>query len=101
LYPFLCAEKDGVEPFGSHDFKKDQITWISPIFNQTHQLENLPSSTETCITIQCYMYNEEDVTHYDYFDYIDDNGTKQQYEPDSDMDFVKFKETMKQEWSSK
>jgi hypothetical protein len=45
------------------------------------------------------MYENEDETHYDYFDYLDDDGNKQQYEPDSDMDFITFKETMKEEWS--
>lgn len=101
LYPFLCAEKDGVDPFANHEFVKDTITWISPTLNQTHQLKNLSSSTETCITIQCYMYDDDDVAHYDYFDYIDDNGKKEQYEPDSDMDFVVFKELMKQEWNTR
>ena len=40
------------------------------------------------------MYEKDDTTHYDYFDYLDDNGNIQQYEPDSDMDFVEFKKTM-------
>jgi hypothetical protein len=44
------------------------------------------------------MYDEADNGHYDYFDYIDADGVKQQYEPDSDMDFIKFKALMKEEW---
>ena len=98
LYPFLCAEKDGVDPFATADFKKDQITWISPTLNQVHQLTNLENNKHTCITIQCYMYNDKNRTHYDYFDYIDGHGDEQQYEPDSDMDFIKFKELMHTEW---
>ena len=55
------------------------------------------------------MYEKDDTQHYDYFDYIDTKGQKLQYEPDSDMDFLKFKELMKKEyteqrskgWSSK
>jgi hypothetical protein len=39
--------------------------------------------------------------YYDYFDYLDNKGKKQNYEPDSDMDFILFKETMKQEWESR
>jgi hypothetical protein len=97
LFPYLGT----LEPFGSHDFKKDEITWISPTLNQTHQLKNLNSNVETCITIQCYMYNQKDKIHYDYFDYIDNNGHKYQYEPDSDMDFVQFKELMKKEWNAR
>ena len=38
--------------------------------------------------------------HYDYFDYIDDNKNIVQYEPDSDSDFVKFKEIIKSEWNN-
>ena len=94
LYPFLA---DGIKPFGAKDFSKNDITWISPTLNQTHQLMNI--GQETCITIQCYMYDLEDNRHYDYFDYIDSNGDIEQYEPDSDMEFSQFKNLMKQEWS--
>jgi len=94
LFPFLSA---GVKPFTSGDFVKGDIMWISPTLNQTHQLKNI--WTATCITIQCYMYNEADDKHYDYFDYLDDKGTVQQYEPDSDMDFIDFKNLMLEEWA--
>jgi len=99
LYPFLCAEKDGVEPFGTTDFHCGNITWISPTLNQTHQLKNVKE--EACITIQCYKYEGDDTIHYDYFDYIDSDGNRKQYEPDSDMDFVAFRSLMKQEWDSR
>ena len=102
LYPFLCYDdKDGVEPFKEVQVTHDEVTWISPTLNQIHQLHNLESNKHTCITIQCYMYESEDVKHYDYFDYLDNKGKKQNYEPDSDMDFILFKETMKQEWESR
>ena len=93
LYPYLCAF---VEPFAVTDFKKDDITWLSRNLNQVHKLTN--NKTETCITIQCYLYEEDDQGHYDYFDYLDGQGRTQQYEPDSDKDFVDFKALMKQEW---
>lgn len=96
LFPFLGSEK----PFNTVPFEKDEITWISPNLNQTHQLHNTNSDT-TCITIQCYMYDGEDISHYDYFDYIDNNGEVQQYEPDLDMDFIEFKQLMKTEWQSR
>ena len=98
LFPFLS--KDVVTPFATADFKKDEITWISPTLNQTHQLTN-HSNITTCITIQCYMYEKEDTAHYDYFDYIDESGNRKQYEPDSDMDFLKFKQRMKEEWEGR
>ena len=99
LFPFLCTT--GVTPFSVANFVKDDITWISPTLNQTHKLKNLETSKETCITIQCYMYENDDNAHYDYFDYIDDNGERKQYEPDSDMDFVEFKNLIKKEWDQR
>ena len=97
LYPYLGSDK----PFAIRNFNKNDITWISPTLNQVHQLKNLETNKKTCITIQCYMYDNENKDHYDYFDYLDDKNKVQQYEPDSDMDFVKFKELMKKEWSEK
>jgi len=96
LFPYLST--DAVEPFGVSDFGLGDITWISPTLNQVHQLRNV--GAQACITIQCYMYETADKRHYDYFDYIDGDGAKKQFEPDSDMDFVAFKEQMKTEWTA-
>jgi len=96
LFPFLCASKDGVEPFASANFVKGERTWISPTLNQVHQLKNM--TNDVCVTIQCYMYEDKDTAHYDYFDYLDENGEEQQYEPDSDMGFMEFKELIRKEW---
>jgi len=101
IFSYLCCEKDSISPFNTIEFGQDDITWISPTLNQTHQLTNLSKNTDTCITIQCYMYENDNKNHYDYFDYIDANGDKQQYEPDSDMDFIKFKQLMRNEWNSR
>ena len=98
LYPYLCHDKDGVKPFATKEFNKDDITWISPTLNQTHKLTNIEK--DTCITIQCYMYDIEDIIHYDFFDYININGKINKYEPDSDMDFIKFKNLIKKEWEN-
>jgi len=97
LFPYLS--ENNILPFAAADFKEGDITWISPTLNQTHQLLNLKTSAETCITIQCYMYNEKDKTHYDYFDYVDADSQIQPYEPDSDMEFLQFKELMRKEWT--
>ena len=95
LFPYLSPK---AQSFGNATFKTGDITWVNTTLNQTHQLINPKSNNKTCITIQCYMYDEADNGHYDYFDYIDVDGIKQQYEPDSDMDFVAFKALMKEEW---
>lgn len=97
LFPYLSTDPQ-VKPFATVDFNKDDITWISPTLNQVHKLLN--KQTETCITIQCYMYDQNDNSHYDFFDYINADNKKQQYEPDSDMDFVRFKELMRKEFTA-
>ena len=101
LYPYLCNDASGVEPFGTQDFTKNDVTWISPTLNQIHMLKNLATNTETCITIQCYMYEVSDKEHYDYFDYLGTKNVKHQYEPDSDKDYLAFKEKMRAEWNAR
>ena len=101
LYPFLCPDKNELKPFAISNLKKNEITWISPDLNQVHQLKNLETNTKACITMNCYIYTQNDNKHYDYFDYIDSDNKLQQYEPDSDMDFVKFKQLMKTEWNNR
>ena len=102
LYPFLCDEAGGVEPFAVTDFSEGDITWISANLNQVHKLKNLETNTQTCMTIQCYLYDEADKKHYDYFDYLGgETNVKCQYEPDSDMDFVEFKKKMREEWDAR
>ena len=46
------------------------------------------------------MYNTDNSIHYDYFDYIDNAGKIQHYDPDSDMDYLQFRNLMKQEWNN-
>jgi len=98
LFPFLSSSND-VAPFAKADFKKGDITWISPSLNQVHQLRNLETNKDTCITIQCYMYETSDTVHYDYFDYLDSNNNKDTFDPDSDAEFIEFKDIIKKEWA--
>lgn len=87
-------------PFKTATIKEGDITWITPRLNQTHQLHN-ENLHNVCITVQCYLYNLEDNFHYECFDYIDNNGKKiEKFLPNSDMDFLAFKEQMKKEWES-
>jgi len=96
LFPFLGAP----EAFAAEPFKTGDVTWISPALNQVHQLKNL-STTHTCVTVQCYMYETSDTKHYDYFDYLDADNTVQKFEPDSDMEFLCFKALIKAEWAQR
>lgn len=51
-----------------------------------------------CIIIQCYTYGKDDRQHYEYFDYLpNDGGLIGHFEPTSDMDFDDFKDLMRQE----
>ncbi len=100
LYPFLYDQPNTVVPFAIQDFKKDDATWlISSTLNQVHKLKNLDTNIDTCITIQCYLYDRNDTEHYDY---LGEKNANNQYEPDSDnMDFVEFKKTMRKEWDNR
>ena len=117
LYPFLSEIKKinndpllainpddtyGNKSFASKVFSEGDITWISAVQNQTHQLYNSNIGGPTCITIQCYMYDESDRNHYAFFDYkVEDSNKIDNFDPDSDMDFLLFKEIIKKEWLSK
>lgn len=96
LYPMLSSCH--VEPFARAVFEKDDIAWISPRLNQVHKLINL-GETEPCITIQCYMYAQDNVTHWPYFDYLNNNEIGH-FDPNSDADYLEFKTLMMQEWEA-
>ena len=96
LFPFLSKD---IDPFETAHFPEGDILWISPTLNQVHQLHNV--GLETCVTIQCYMYDTSDQEHYDYFDYINPDGAIEKYEPDSDMEFLQFKDLMRMEWEAR
>jgi hypothetical protein len=97
LFPYLSVT---ARAFNSVDFNTNDITWISPVLNQTHQVINHKNNKSACITIQGYMYDVEDNGYYNNIEYIDTDGKVIDYEPESDMDFVKFKALMKQEWEA-
>lgn len=94
LYPMLSPHHE--EPFAQQSFPKGDVTWITPRLNQVHKLENVTPTA--CITIQCYLYDETNVTHYPYFDYLAQAATKK-FVPNSDMGFLAFKALMKEEWA--
>lgn len=101
LYPFLCRGEDQIQPFQAVDFNENDVTWITANLNQVHQLKNFETNTKTCITIQCYMYSDDDNIHYDYFDYVGEGGKIEQYDPDSDMEFIAFKELIRKQWNER
>lgn len=88
-----------VDPFAQTDFNVNDVTWISARLNQVHQLQNT-APAEPCITVQCYLYDETNLTHYPYFDYLA-NSVIGQFTPNSDMDYLAFKEQMQKEWGER
>jgi hypothetical protein len=94
LFAMLSLHHQGF--FANTTFVKDEVTWISARLNQVHQLKNI-DPFEPCITIQCYMYDETNLTHYPYFDYIGDSSIGQ-FTPNSDADFLTFKQLMRDEY---
>ncbi|WP_440053927.1 cysteine dioxygenase [Pseudoalteromonas sp. T1lg65] len=96
---FAMLATDVTTPFKKAKFTKDQVTWISPGLNQTHQLKN-ECTIQACITIQCYQYSQKNTEHYEYFDYVDDDKIEP-FTPNSDMGFLQFKALMKKEWQER
>jgi predicted metal-dependent enzyme (double-stranded beta helix superfamily) len=97
LYPFLAPQE--LTPFATKTFVKEDVTWISARLNQVHKLHNL-NMAEPCITIQCYLYGDHNDSHWPYFDYLGKDDIAH-FDPNSDADFLAFKEIMKKEWAGR
>ena len=79
---------------------KDEMTWMLPTLNQTHQMKNVETKS-CCIIAQCYSYDNEKKTNEEIFAYMNpSNGNVQKIKLESDMDFIEFKEKIKDEWNS-
>lgn len=87
--------------------KRGDITWISDTHYQVHQLHNESTDGTVCCTIQCYLYGKEDTKHDEYFEYlVDVDGDsvmdrKGEFKPDSDYEFIQFKQDIKKEWEQR
>jgi predicted metal-dependent enzyme (double-stranded beta helix superfamily) len=97
LYPMLSPLHE--VPFAKEEFAAGDVTWISPQLNQIHMLKN-EDPAQPCVTIQCYMYAETNLTHWPYFDYLEKSSVGH-FDPNSDADFMDFKQIMKTEWQAR
>jgi hypothetical protein len=97
MFPWLSPQH--TEEFGTKVFVTGDVTWISARLNQVHKLKNA-NMAEPCITIQCYLYADSNRTHWPYFDYLDTNGIAH-FNPNSDADYLEFKELIKKEWAAR
>ncbi|MYM36147.1 hypothetical protein GTP44_13295 [Duganella sp. FT50W] len=87
------------QPWGSTIAHAGEVTFLTPDYYQIHQLQN-PSPKQGgsfCATIQCYRYPNDDLQHYEYFDYIEDGAIKH-FLPDSDWGYLEFKQAIQDEW---
>lgn len=89
-----------LDPWGSIIAHEGDVTFLTPNYYQIHQLFN-PSPKAFggfCATIQCYQYPFDDLTHYEYFDYLEDGKIKH-FLPDSDWGYLEFKQAIHEEWT--
>jgi hypothetical protein len=79
---------------------KDEVTWMSPEWYQTHQLRNV--STDYCATVQCYRYDDADDIQWNQFDFVnDENGEVGNFFPNTDLTFGEMREKVMNEYEAK
>jgi hypothetical protein len=101
LFPALKLNLRHTPPI-EYLLHQDQVTWMLPKLNQTHQMKNIELNS-CCIIVQCYNYDNDDNKKIEeVFDYItNDDQHIQSMKPTSDMRFGVFKEKIRKEWDEK
>ena len=84
------------QPLQKFDVRKNDVTWLSPNWFQTHQLWN--DTEDYCVTLQCYQYGVNDITHWPYFDYVADTSMIDEFLPNSDYTFCEMRDTVMKEF---
>jgi hypothetical protein len=96
-YDTLVAGIDPIKLGQPVQLSKDQFTWLGENQYQIHALEN--TTQQTCVTLQCYEFPEDDNIHVEKFRYIKaDSKEKKDFIPESDCTFTDFNRYMMQEW---
>ena len=90
------TDKPDAIPLQTFDVKKNDVTWLSPNWFQTHQLWN--STDDYCATIQCYQYGKNDFTEWPYFDYVADTSVIEEFLPNSDYTFHEMRDIVMKEF---
>ena len=79
---------------------KNEVTWMSPEWYQTHQLRNI--SDDYCATVQCYRYDDKDDIQWNQFDFVkDENGEVGNFFPNTDFTFGEMRESLLKEWNNR
>ena len=63
----LGDDHTGREPVQEMTLNKGDITWFSPNWFQTHQLEN--TTQDFCCTVQGFQYADDDDVHWPYMQF--------------------------------
>ena len=63
----LGDEHTGVSPVQEMALTKGDLTWFSPNWFQTHQLEN--TTQDFCCTVQGFQYADDDDVHWPYMQF--------------------------------
>ncbi len=98
LYPELSPAV--LDYYAEAAFEQGEVTFLSPQFYQIHKLINKNPAGHMTATIQCYRYPASDTAHYEYFDYVAEDGTIQQFTPNSDCEYLAFKAIVRKEWEA-
>ena len=93
------AENEEIPMVKAFTARTDQITWISPTFNQIHKLHNM--SKDFCVTIQAYKYGDDDNAHWPYFDFEMPNKDIGNFLPFSDFTYTEMCEQVLNEYATK
>ncbi len=63
----LGDEHTGISPVQEMTLAKGDLTWFSPNWFQTHQLEN--ATQDFCCTVQGFQYADDDDVHWPYMQF--------------------------------
>lgn len=96
-----CTYYDSIDlgkpnKIGSITFDKGAVTWLGEKQYQIHKLEN--KDNMTCVTLQCYRYEDSADEYSEFFRFMSDENTIKSFTPNSDMQFSEFEETIRHEW---
>lgn len=96
---YKSLEQEDDTPYARGVCSTGDVTWLSDRQFQTHRLFNHSVGGPPCVTVQCYKYNSDDNLHYEYFDYLNEDGTKGVFTPNSDWDYAEFKKLLQDEYA--
>jgi len=78
---------------------KNDVTWMSPEWYQTHQLRNV--SEDYCATVQCYRYDDDDEIQWNQFDFVKDEGEVGNFFPNTDFTFGEMRDEVNKEYTTR